>query len=225
MDRLTVTFICDGESLVAVDPAEAEANLELERDLHPEPEPVATTPTLDAYTGKPVRADVQAAFDEHLRKRRKRRLRTYAIAATPARRIYVSSAAQRRPRERRARRATGGSSRDGPDSDEPDPPLGGSGVTVSRVCLGCGASIEHLRRQAITCGLARCRKRLQRRRQSANGSVRENSNGRTPLRPRELAELRDLVARARLEQDGGYERIERLARDLDRFLDPRSAAA
>jgi hypothetical protein len=108
-----------------------------------------------------------------------------------------------RPRERRAKRSSGSSSRDGP-SDEPDPPLGG------RTCEVCGGPLADRRGQTRTCS-NRCRQKKYRR-HSQNG----NGNGHRVLTSRERSILVDRIARARLEQDGGFQKVERQERDLER---------
>jgi hypothetical protein len=105
---------------------------------------------------------------------------------------------------------------------------------LARVCAVCGKPLPpRARRHKTTCDY-RCRKRLERRRRAENVAARRplpapngdgNGNGTVTSRerdwlrtPRGHAWLRDKVARACLEDAGGFAVVERAERDLARSI-------
>jgi len=193
------------------------AHREKVRKSQPKPRPVAPAPVVNAYTGEPVRPEVQAAFDQDLRTRRNRRLRKYRIATAPTRVGHTQHrGTSRAQRSTRRVRTVASSSGDPPQSGEDDP----EHHDVVRRCAICGVPFApEARRHKKTCGYL-CRKRLERMRDhlpaQQNGIGNGNGNGRRILTPRERSRLIDQIARARLEREGGYQRVERGERDLER---------
>jgi hypothetical protein len=109
--------------------------------------------------------------------------------------------------------------------DDPDPDL-------VRICAVCGVPLVDRRPQTTTCSAAHRQTKSRRLRRSSGAYPGRqpqpgngNSNGNGPLTPRELARLRDLIARELLRRAGGFERVERLERDLERATRKLAAAA
>ena len=184
--------------------------------------------TSDLSEDEFVEAMVEAkpVFDEELR--RDRRLRTYVVRVQTfgrARKIaYPGKSRGRgeaRPSGRRVRAVASSSGTDPPrlEDDDPDPLEWVSDVAR---CAVCGCPLTGRRRQTRTCSDAHRKAKSRRQSERTNNG---DGNGHRPLTPRELAWLRDRVARARLELAGGYQVVERAERDLGRATRRLAAAA
>jgi hypothetical protein len=159
----------------------------------------------------------ERAAEQVLRARAVRAAREYVAsrhASAPERKpappVQRSRSRERRPtRRRRTARSLSGS-RDGPDEPEP------------RACEVCGESLAGKYSNAKTCD-GPCRQRLYRQRLKAKPPAPASSEPAPrkwtedpPETLEEWQELRDAVARARLERDGGYTRVEREERRRER---------
>jgi hypothetical protein len=215
--RFTFTYTEDDGALVARNPGAAEAHLDEVRKRHPErvrpglteeQRTLLTASKAFARYGRGVRFESRGGVVfGYLPRFDIPRQRGTSRAVRSMRRVHTAS------------------------SSGTDPPrLAGDDLehAVGRVCLICGGSIEHRRRQAKTCDGV-CRERLYRSRRNGhngngNGGAEIGISAGVVLSARRRAALRDRIARIRLEHDGGYAAVERRARDLERAVRERAVA-